>query len=193
MIKLGQMNDGRLAHNGSFFTIVNESLGAIKLGWGDFATEDVPDMRIQVESHLLHLLQTWGWVVQDVELPAHDGMKCRTVTRIATIPAGTEVFVLGERDSYWDAQENGAVLHASTGPSRDPSSVSMFRDMLPREALVLDARYVRAYARGIWKDGTYTRIAETREQAKLQSAWRQLWQEKEEAGAAALNAEGDVS
>ncbi len=186
MIMPGQTNDGQLAHNGSFFAILSlPSMSApevaLKIQWGDFSHDNVSDMRFKVEAPLANLLRTFGWIAEDVYVPAANGFRARTISNVVTPPPDTEIFVVGERDSYWEAQGRGAVLHASTGPARDPNSVSMFRDMLPNEATVLDAGYVRAYARGIWKNGVYEPVRDERVASKAQYAWKEAQYALEEA------------
>jgi hypothetical protein len=147
-----------LAHNGSFVVILglgDETVG-IKLQWGDFGTADVPDMRIEVTPETGALLRSVGWTVQDEDKISSWNNKPYVIRNVATVPAGTEVFVLSEQDSYWRAKEQGGLLKSTGKPADDPHSVSGYRHFLPEETVVFVPEYVQAFARGIWKDGVYT-------------------------------------
>ena len=169
MIREGQMNTGRYAHNGSYVVILDLSLCSeadkkevgLKLQWGDFDEKLERDMRIKVKPEVVNTLRDLGWDVCDVL------EETRMHKNVAQVPPGVEVYILPERESYWDGN-SGAI---------QPETFDRSKMSYPPDTLLFQAAYVRGVAMGIWKDGVYTPYSYD-DQRKNKLAWLRLQAEK---------------
>lgn len=162
MITNGHMvGSGKIGHNTSFFIIPAGSDIALKLGWGDFSIAALQDNLFEPQYRTRDALVAAGC------LPLVGG-------HYIEIPADMfPVYILTEHDSYWDAKRNQALVgKPETAPATDPKSGSAFRHLLPPDAPLLSAEYVRLLARWTW-DGSQLTTVPQADHYKAKDLWYQ--------------------